>query len=40
MVLEKARSLANSLIKIGPEQSIDVDNAGMRLALDVVALVS
>lgn len=39
MVLEKAKFLTSALLKIGPEQSIDVDNAGMRLALDVVALV-
>ncbi len=39
MVLEKANHLTSALLEIGPEQSIDVDNAGMRLALDVVALV-
>lgn len=39
MVLEKASLLTSALLKVGPEQSIDVDNAGMRLALDVVALV-
>ena len=39
MVLEKVNLLTSALLEIGPEQSIDMDNAGMRLALDVVALV-
>ena len=39
MVRSKASALVESLSHIGPEQSVDLDNAGMRLALDVVALV-
>ncbi len=40
LVRDKCISLVKSLQKLGPEASIDMDNAGMRLALDVVALVS
>ena len=39
MVRSKALALADTLSHTGPEQSVDLDNAGMRLALDVVALV-
>ena len=39
MVRSKALALVGSLSQVGPEQSVDLDNAGMRLALDVVALV-
>lgn len=38
-VRKKCTSLVVGLEKMGPEASIDMDNAGMRLALDVVALV-
>ena len=40
MVRQKVEILADSIEKIGPERSIDMDDAGMRLALDVVSSVS
>lgn len=40
MVRGKVQALAEALAGVGPEQSIDLDNVGMRLALDVVSLVS
>ena len=39
MVRQKVGTLAEYLRKAGPERSIDMDEAGMRLALDIVALV-
>ena len=39
MVRHKVGTLAGYLRKAGPERSIDMDEAGMRLALDIVALV-
>ena len=39
IVRSKVEVLAAALSKLGPEQSCDLDNAGMRLALDVVSLV-
>ena len=40
MVCEKVETIAKVIERCGPERSIDMDNIGMRLALDVVALVS
>ena len=39
MVRQKIDTLAEYLRRAGPEKSIDMDEAGMRLALDIVALV-
>jgi hypothetical protein len=39
MVRDKCKSLVEALKHIGPERSVDIDNAGMRYALDIVALV-
>ena len=40
MVRHKVELLTDFLTRCGPERSIDVDDAGMRLALDVVSSVS
>ena len=35
----KAEDLAKALAEIGPESAVDIDEAGMRLTLDIVGLV-
>ena len=40
MVCQKVETIATFIERCGPERSIDMDSIGMRLALDVVALVS
>ena len=39
LVKQKADDLAASLKKLGPSAAVDMDDAGMRFTLDVVALV-
>ena len=40
MVCQKVETMARSIMRSGPERTIDMDDVGMRLALDVVAVVS
>ena len=39
-MLRKALALSDGIAQKGPDDPIDVDDAGMRLTLDIVALVS